>query len=158
MNIIENIHRSHQMMGVINEDTRKNAVNRMIDTMGLSGTIDFLGGYDPILDDIVTKDDKISYIRGTVEDIADDFGGGIGFSVHEIGLDPVEFSRTDEEEQLIEYLTPYVVEIDTYGGYKYDSHLFNFPLKYEDLEDEMFDEVFRFIIECKQHVDIIRLE
>ena len=36
--------------------------------------------------------------------------------------------------------------------------IFNFPLKYEDLEDEMFDEVFRFIIECKQHVDIIRLE
>jgi hypothetical protein len=105
MNIIENIHRIHQMMGVINEDTRKNAVNRMIDTMGLSGTIDFLGDYNPILDDIVTKDDKISYIRETVEDIADDFGGGVGFSVHEIGLDPVEFSRTDEEEQLIEYLS-----------------------------------------------------
>ena len=111
MNLHENIHRIHQMMGVINEDTRKNAVNRMIDTMGLSGTIDFLGGYDPILDDIVTKDDKISYIRETVEDIADDFGGGgVGFSVHEIGLDPIEFSRTDKEEQLIEYYTPYVVE------------------------------------------------
>jgi hypothetical protein len=49
------------------------------------------------------------------------------------------------------------VEVDSYGGYKYDSHLFNFALRYEDLEDEMFDKVFRFIIECKQHVDIIGL-
>jgi len=157
MNLQENIYRIHQMMGVINEDTQHKGINRMIDKMGLSGTIEFMGGYDSILDNIVTKDDKISYIRETVSDIADDFGGGVGFSVHEIGLDPVEFSRTDEEEQLIEYFTPYKVEVDSYGGYKYDSHLFNFALRYEDLEDEMFDEVFRFIIECKQHVDIIRL-
>ena len=158
MNLHENIHRIHQMMGVINEDTRKNAVNRMIDTMGLSGTIDFLGGYDPILDDIVTKDDKIKYIREIVSDIADDFGGGVGFSIHEVGLDPIEFYKTDKEEQLIEFFTPYKVVVDSYGGYKYDSHLFNFTLRYEDLEDEMFDKVFRYLIEIKQHVNIIRLE
>ena len=158
MNLHENIHRIHQMMGVINEDTRKNAVKRMIDTMGLSGTIDFLGGYDPILDDIVTKDDKIKYIREIVSDIADDFGGGVGFSIHEVGLDPIEFYKTDKEEQLIEFFTPYKVVVDSYGGYKYDSHLFNFTLRYEDLEDEMFDKVFRYLIEIKQHVNIIRLE
>ena len=158
MNLQENIHRIKQMMGVINEDTRKNAVKRMIDTMGLSGTIDFLGGYDPILDDIVTKDDKIKYIREIVSDIADDFGGGVGFSIHEVGLDPIEFYKTDKEEQLIEFFTPYKVVVDSYGGYKYDSHLFNFTLRYEDLEDEMFDKVFRYLIEIKQHVNIIRLE
>jgi hypothetical protein len=126
--------------------------------MGLSGTIDFLGGYDPILDDIVTKDDKIKYIREIVSDIADDFGGGVGFSIHEVGLDPIEFYKTDKEEQLIEFFTPYKVVVDSYGGYKYDSHLFNFTLRYEDLEDEMFDKVFRYLIEIKQHVNIIRLE
>lgn len=159
MNLQENIYRIHQMMGVINEDTQNKGINRMIDKMGLSGTIEFMGGYDSILDNIVTKDDKINYIRETVSDISDDFGGGgVGFSVHEVGLDPIEFSKTDEEEQLIEYLAPYEVEVDTYGGYKFGTHLFKIALRYEDLEDEMFDKVFRYLIEIKQHVNIIRLE
>lgn len=138
------------MMGVINEDTRKNAVKRMIDTMGLSGTIDFMGEYDPILDDIVSKDEKIDYIRQTVGDIADEFGGANGFSIHEVGAEPITFYSSDEEEQLIEYYTPYKVDIDSYGGYKYETHTFTFSVKYEDLEDDMFDEVFRQITEIRQ--------
>lgn len=141
-------------MGVINEDTRKNAVKRMIDTMGLSGTIDFMGGYDPILYDIVSKDDKISYIRETVGYIADEFAGANGFSIHEVGAEPIVFYWSEEEEQLIEYYTPYKAEIDSYGGYKYETHTFSFSVKYEDLEDDMFDEVFRQIIEIKQSLNI----
>jgi len=160
MNLQENIYRIHQMMGLINEDTQNKGINRMIDKMGLSGTIEFMGGYDSILDNIVTKDDKINYIRETVKDISDELGsyGGVGFSVHEVGLDPIEFSKTDEEEQLIEYLAPYELEVDTYGGYKFGKHLSKIALRYEDLEDEMFDKVFRYLIEIKQHVNIIRLE
>jgi hypothetical protein len=150
MNIIENIHRIQSMMGVINEDTRKNAVNRMIDTMGLSGTIDFLGDYDPILDDIVTKDDKISYIRETVGDIADEFAGANGFSIHEVGAEPIVFYWSEEEEQIIEYYTPYKVDIDSYGGHEYQTHTFTFSVRYEDLKDDIFDEVFRQIIEIRQ--------
>lgn len=142
------------MMGVINEDTRKNAVKRMLDTMGLSGTIDFMGEYDPILDDIVSKDEKIDYIRQTVGDIVDEFGNVNGFTIHEVGAEPITFYSSDEEEQLIEYYTPYKVEIDSYGGYKYETHTFSFSVKYEDLEDDMFDEVFRQIIEIKQSLNI----
>lgn len=155
MNLHENIHRIHQMMGVINEDTRKNAVKRMIDTMGLTGTIDFMGDYDPILDDIVTKDDKISYIRESVDYISGELGGGLGFSIHEVSqnhyyFNPITFYSSDEEEQLIEYYTPYKVDIDSYGGYKYETHTFTFSVKYEDLEEDIFDKVFSQITEIRQ--------
>ena len=153
MNIIENIHRIQSMMGVINEDTRKNAVKRMLDKMGLSGTIDFMGEYDPILDDIVTKDEKIDYIRQTVGYIADEFGGANGFSVHEVGAEPITFYSSDEEEQLIEYYTPYKVEVDSYGGYKYETHTFTFSVKYEDLEEDIFDKVFNQITEIRQSLN-----
>lgn len=155
MNLHENIHRIQSMMGVINEDTQKKTLARMLDKMGLSGTIDFMGEYDPILDDIVTKDEKIDYIRETVSYIADEFGGAIGFSIHEVSqnqyyFEPITFYSSDEEEQLIEYYTPYKVEIDSYGGYKYETHTFTFSVKYEDLEEDIFDKVFNQITEIRQ--------
>ena len=46
MNLNENIHRIHQMMGIISEDKKVDFAKKMIDTLGIGGAIQYYGSYD----------------------------------------------------------------------------------------------------------------
>lgn len=146
MNLQENIDRIHQMMGVITED-RKSVIIKFIKDMGLYDAIEYFGSYD-ILKDYVTKEDKISYIQHKVGEIADEFGGS-GFSIHEVGGLPIFYNESDDTISQIEYFNPTFVTIDTYGGYKNETYQGGFTVNYERLPDDVFYEVFDFMINLK---------
>ena len=143
MNLQENINRIHQMMGVISEDKKSTIINSIKD-MGLSDAIMYFGGYDRIKD-YVTEEDKISYIQYKVGEIADE-RGDLGVSVHETGELPIFYNESDDTISQIEYFYPTFVTIETYGGYKNETYQGKFTVKYENLPDDVFDEVFDFIL------------
>ena len=45
MNLHENIHRIHQMMGVITENDRGETIKNLVDRLGVSDAIKMVGNY-----------------------------------------------------------------------------------------------------------------
>ena len=46
MNLNENIHRIHQMMGIVSEEVSPNTAKKIIDMLGVGDAIKYLGGFD----------------------------------------------------------------------------------------------------------------
>lgn len=71
MNLQENIHRIQSMMGVITEDDNTAKIDKMMNDIGLSNTIKFLGGYDSfkkLYGGDISNEDKINFINQSVKD------------------------------------------------------------------------------------------
>ncbi len=151
MNLQENIHRIHQMMGVINEDDKTTKIRKIIDKMGLYYTIKLFGGYDTIKNMYgdsfnLTKEDKIDFIKDSVQHLAKPYNT-TGISIYELGMNPVTFGTPDPyglEFQYIEYFNVDFVKIDVYDK---DSHRGDFREEYEDLDDNTLDNVFLFMLD-----------
>ena len=141
MNLQENINRIQSLL----TENREEMIKNMISKHGLYYAIKLTGGYDRIKD-YVTKEDKISYIQYKVGEIADELGSS-GFSVHEIGREPILYHDSDETISQIEYFKPGFVSVDVYGGYKKETEMGGFTMNYERLPDDVFDEVFDFMVD-----------
>jgi hypothetical protein len=146
MNLQEQTNRIKQMMGVIKESEDKGkSITKIIKDMGLYDAMRYFGNYD-LIKDYVTKEDKISYIRYKVGEIADELGSS-GFAVHEVGREPILYYDSDETISQIEYFNPGFVSVDVYGGYKKETEMGGFTMNYERLPDDVFDEVFDFMVD-----------
>jgi len=93
MNLNENIHRIHQMMGIVSEDVSPNTVKTIIDILGIRDAINYYGGYENLkkylnlvydrksgkwvhastlqtnpvdLNTITSREDKIEFIKDTI--------------------------------------------------------------------------------------------
>jgi len=152
MNLQENIHRIHQMMGIINEDDKTTKIQKIIDKMGLYYTIKLFGGYDTIKNMYgdsfnLTKEDKIDFIKDSVQHLAKPYNT-IGISIYELGLNPVPYSISGDEVLQIEYFGPESVMIDVYyEGY----HKSDFAEKYENFDNHTLNDVFLFMVDTLNH-------
>jgi hypothetical protein len=95
MKLIENIHRIHQMMGIITENKKVEVLRNMIDKMGLYQASKMVGGYDE-LNSLVNRQDKINFINDLVKKVDGLYGGEGGLSVNDFDLDSIPYESDDE--------------------------------------------------------------
>ena len=143
MNLHENIHRIHQMMGVITENDRGETIKNLVDRLGVSDAIKMVGNYymiEPYLKEI----DKVNYIKERVSQLCDEFGGN-GFGLVEINEEPIHFGEEDGELRQIEYLGRKQVYVDVYDE-DMGSHKGDFRVQYESLPGQILDELVEILI------------
>jgi len=127
MNLQENINRIHQMMGVINEDNRFN-IKKMVDVVGIVDTIRYLGGYEKFKEqgglDILTKDDKIDVIKD---------------NTNNRNARGITISRNNGIDEVLYAIYDWGINVEIYNK---DSFIEERDIPYDDLSDEMVDNVF----------------
>ena len=142
MNLHENIHRIHQMMGVINEDKKDETIRNLIDRLGVSDAIKMVGNYyviEPYLKEI----DKVKFIKDKVNDLTEWIGGGVGLV--EIDEEPIHYDEDENEIEQIEYLNTNSVTVDVYDA-DMNGHLGDFNVKYESLPGQILDELVEILV------------
>ena len=140
MNLQENIHRIHQMMGVISEDKKEHTIRTMIDKMGVSNSIKLVGNYymiEPYLKEI----DKVNYIKERIIELGD----GSGFGMTEIDEEPLHYSDEDGELHQIEWLGTKSVDVSVYND-EMGTHLNDYHIKYDSLPGQILDELVEILI------------
>lgn len=150
MKLNENIHRIHQMMGIINE----NKVVDIIQEMGLYQAIRYFGGYDKVTklmgDYVFSNEEMIDFIREVIKHLAYKHNS-TGISTYELNMNSIPYGSPDEELHQIEYFNPDFVTIDVYDGEEYERHRSSYTERYEDLDDNTLDEVFLFMVDAVEH-------
>jgi len=143
MNLHENIHRIHQMMGVINESKKGETIRHLIDKMGVADAIKMAGNYymiEPYLKEI----DKVNYIKEKVSQISDELGGN-GFGLVEIDEEPIHYDEDENELKQIEYLGRKQLYVDVYDS-DINTHMGDFNVKYESLPGQILDELVEILV------------
>jgi len=142
MNLNENIHRIHQMMGVINEDNRPNVFKKMIDELGVTSAIKMAGNYYTI-EPYLKVVDKVNFIKEKVAELGEEFGAGVGLP--EIDEEPLHYSDEDGEIHQIEWLGITSVDISVYED-EYSGHLRDYYVKYEGLPVEIIEQLVEILL------------
>ena len=142
MNLHENIHRIHQMMGVITEDKKDEAIKNLIDRLGVSDAIQMVGNYyviEPYLKEI----DKVKFIKDKVNDLTEWIGGGVGLV--EIDEEPIHYDEDENELKQIEYLGKNGVTVDVYDA-DMNRHTGEFNVNYHSLPSQILDELVEILL------------
>ena len=150
MNLQENIQRIKQMM--IKEDEVP-LIKRMIDDIGLYKTIKVMGGFDYSMEEYVSKEDKITFIKEIVTKLCEEYDdvevGGPYFS-RNMGI---IYDETYEEKQIIEFYNPVFITVERFtkevdgAEYDYDDfYLGSFQVPYEELTHSLINEIFNLMI------------
>jgi len=148
----EMVERYHQMYGdehlrnlqeeTINEDFKEDLI-KILDRDGLETASKLVSGYDNLVnllgDYQIPKEVKIKTIKEYMERI-----GGIG--LEEINQDAIPYRETNTEYQEIVRLSINSVIIDVWGGYKNQTHLGEFPVRYEVLPEKLIDDILEIIL------------
>ena len=136
-----------------NDDSRMGKmINQSIKYVGFASTIRLFGGLDKIKDYIKTIDftrkDKIEFIKYVFDQV-----GGTSFS--EIYENPIPYDTDDDNtHQEIAYLTKDSVIVDVYGGHEYNTHVNEYLVPYEELNDRYIDEVFEISLNIMEVNDL----
>ena len=148
----EMVERYHQMYGdehlrnlqeeTINEDFKEDLI-KVLDRDGLETASKLVSGYDNLVnllgDYQIPKEVKIKTIKKYMERI-----GGIG--LEEINQITIPYTETNTEYQEIVYLGINNVIVDIWGGYKNQTHLGEFPVRYENLTEKTIDDIVEIVL------------
>lgn len=148
----EMVERYHQIYGdehlrnlqeeTINEDFKEDLI-KVLDRDGLETASKLVSGYDNLVnllgDYQIPKEVKIKTIKKYMERI-----GGIG--LEEINQDTIPYTETNTEYQEIVYLGINNVIVDIWGGYKNQTHLGEFPVRYENLTEKTIDDIVEIVL------------
>ena len=159
MNLQEQISRIHSILGLteskltLSDNSRlNNLLNKTIESVGLTTTIKLFGGGEEIKEYInnteLSRKNKIEFIKYVYSEI-----GGTSFS--EIYENPIHYPSGDETHEEIAYMTSKVVIVDVYGEHEYDTHVESFEVPYEDLSDDIINEIFDFTMKVAEESEII---
>jgi hypothetical protein len=144
MNLYENIQRINKL---ISEDRKDETIKTMIDKYGLNHVVKLIGGYDTVLNilgnEYFTDDIKIKYVKDKVNDLSDNYGGGVGLA--EIGESPIFYGENEDTLKQIEYLGKNFVYVDVYKG-NGESYIGDFSVTYDTLPTQVLDELFRVLL------------
>jgi hypothetical protein len=144
MNLYENIQRINTL---ISEDRKNETIKTMIDKHGLNHVVKLIGGYDMVLNilgnEYFTDDIKIKYVKDKVNDLSDNYGGGVGLA--EIGESPIFYGENEDTLKQIEYLGKNFVYVDVYKG-NGESYTGDFSVTYDTLPTQVLDELFRVLL------------
>jgi hypothetical protein len=159
MKLQEQINRIHSILGIsesklnLSNDSRMvQLFNHAVENVGLSFAIKLFGGYEQLKDYFektkFSRENKIEFIKYVYSEI-----GGTSFS--EVYENPIHYPSNDETHEEVAYMTSEVVIIDVYGGYEYNNHIREFEVPYEDLSDDMIDEIFDITMKVAEENEII---
>ena len=136
MNLQENIHRIHEIMGVINEDNRPNKIMKMIDDHGLMTVIRMFGGYEHLLNYVGGEDIsdgyKIKFIRDVIDSKPIDMGGVGRLSPFDFDEKPIPYG---DKGNLITAIYKEGVRFPNGNS-----------VPYSDISTDDLDKVFRFAV------------
>ncbi len=154
----EMVERYHQMYGdehlrnlqeeTINEDFKGDLI-KTIDREGLETASKLVSGYDNLVnllgDYQIPKKVKIKTIRDYMENIG-------GLSLFEVNQEPIPYRETNTEYQEIVHLSINSIVVDRWGGYENQTHLGEFPVRYEVLPEKLIDDILEIILnELPEH-------
>ena len=148
----EMVERYHQMYGdehlrnlqeeTINEDFKEDLI-KVIDRDGLETASKLVSGYDNLInllgDYQIPKKVKIRTIKEYMERIG-------GLSLFEVNQEPILYRETNTEYQEIVHLSINNVIIDRWGGYENQTHLGEFPVRYENLTEKTIDDIVEIVL------------
>ena len=154
----EMVERYHQMYGdehlrnlqeeTINEDFKGDLI-KTIDREGLETASKLVSGYDNLVnllgDYQIPKEVKIKTIRDYMENIG-------GLSLFDVNQSPIPYRETNTEYQEIVHLSVNSIVVDRWGGYENQTHLGEFPVRYEVLPEKLIDDILEIILnELPEH-------
>ena len=148
----EMVERYHQMYGdehlrnlqeeTINEDFKEDLI-KVIDRDGLETASKLVSGYDNLInllgDYQIPKKVKIRTIKEYMERIG-------GLSLFEVNQEPIPYRETNTEYQEIVHLSINSIVVDRWGGYENQTHLGEFPVRYEVLPEKLIDDILEIIL------------
>ena len=146
------VERYHQIYGdehlrnlqeeTINEDFKEDLI-KVLDRDGLETASKLVSGYDNLInllgDYQIPKKVKIRTIKEYMERIG-------GLSLFEVNQEPILYRETNTEYQEIVHLSINNVIIDRWGGYENQTHLGEFPVRYEVLPEKLIDDILEIIL------------
>ena len=154
----EMVERYHQMYSdehlrnlqeeTINEDFKGDLI-KTIDREGLETASKLVSGYDNLVnllgDYQIPKQVKIKTIRDYMENIG-------GLSLFDFYQSPIPYRETNTEYQEIVHLSINSIVVDRWGGYENQTHLGEFPVRYEVLPEKLIDDILEIILnELPEH-------
>jgi hypothetical protein len=150
MNLQENIDRIHQMMGIITEDKKPDAIKKLIDKLGLFDAIKFMGGYDRLkkylIDDSIPKQEKEDVIKDIRSHISHHFEGdtqGVeGIELNDNDMIKIPENSDDEYEEFISKIGEDGVLVTIFNNGDYED---DYNIGWGDLPMDLFIKVFEVI-------------
>jgi len=150
MNLQEQIYR---IQGLMVTEGKEGAIKSMIEKHGLYHSIKLMGGFDYSMEDYISKEDKITFIKEIVIKLCEEYDdvevGGPFFS----GNWGIIYDETYEEKQIIEYYRPEYIIVERFtkevddAEYDYDDfYLGNFEKPYEELTHSLINEIFHLML------------
>ena len=150
MNLQEQIYR---IQGLMVTEGKEGAIKSMIEKHGLYHSIKLMGGFDYSMEDYISKEDKITFIKEIVTKLCEEYDdvevGGPFFS----GNWGIIYDETYEEKQIIEYYRPEYIIVERFtkevdgAEYDYDDfYLGNFEVPYEKLTHSLINEIFHLML------------
>ena len=150
MNLQEQIYR---IQGLMVTEGKEGAIKSMIKKHGLYHSIKLMGGFDYSMEDYISKEDKITFIKEIVIKLCEEYDdvevGGPFFS----GNWGIIYDETYEEKQIIEYYRPEYIIVERFtkevdgAEYDYDDfYLGNFEKPYEELTHSLINEIFHLML------------
>lgn len=141
MNLQENIERIQSMMGgVIVEDRMNKLFRKMVDELGLKTAIQMMGDYNKI-EQYLTDDDKIDYIKDEFIKIND----GNYFNLEQIWQKPIRI-KTDDEDRIHQIEGLHRGNATIVVHKQHGAGVTKYYRKYEELPSEILDKLFRMML------------
>jgi hypothetical protein len=137
------------MMGLITED-KDLLTKKMIDELGVMATINLMGGFDYSMEDYISKENKIKFIKEVVEKLCEKYDD-VEVAQYNLNGNQVQYDEEDGEKQMIEYYRPEFVIVERYEygeeDVYYDNYLGSFEVPYEELSHSLINEIFHLMLE-----------
>lgn len=115
----------------------------LVNSVGIMSATSFVGGYEKlfkILDKYeVTNDMKIRLIKDYV-------GDKDGVGLNNINMEDIMFKDDDNEQHVVIYLENNGVLVNIWSGHDYDTDSGEYILSYEELPDNVIDEIYSAVI------------
>jgi hypothetical protein len=160
MNLQEDIHRIQKIMGLVTADklSDDNFINlqeetikkgfkediiKVLDRNGIETTSKLVDGYDNLIKLLGDYQIQNSLKIKTIKDCLKRIGGS---SLYDFDEEPIPYREMNTEYQEIVYLGINNVVVDRWGGHENESHLGEFPVRYEDLTEKTIDDILRIVL------------
>jgi len=121
----------------------KDDIIKVLDSEGINTASQLVSGYDNLIKLLdgyeIPKKVKIKTIRDYMERIG-------GLSLFEVNQEPIPYRETNTEYQEIVRLSINSIVVDRWGGYENQTHLGEFPVRYEILPEKLIDDILDIIL------------
>jgi hypothetical protein len=147
MDLYENIDRIQIMMGIVSENDNNSKITKLIDSVGLITAINAFGGYDELVsrygNDVISRDKKIKFIK---EFYRENEYQDTSLYLGDFDISPIHFYEDKKVEKQIEFIDENGVFVDVYSKTNYNAWMEVYTVPYEELPEDVLNEIFSTLI------------